>query len=174
MSGGFSGMKVWQYGDHINTDLLFPGRYTYICSTAEEIRPHLLEDLDSGFADGVRQGDILIAGKNFGCGSSREQPVLGFKTVGLQAIIAKSFSRLFYRAVINQGLNLVECADAVEAYRPGDSVTIDFQTGKIHIADREFQFLPLPQEILSIRKAGGLLPYVKYKLRQSKEGAQDG
>ena len=75
-------MKVWQYGDDINTDLLFPGRYTYTCSTADEILPHLLEDLDPAFASQVKHGDILLAGKNFGCGSSREQPALGFKAVG--------------------------------------------------------------------------------------------
>ena len=147
-------MKVWQYGDHIDTDLLFPGRYTYTCSTAEEVKPHLLEDLDSEFATRVKAGDILIAGKNFGCGSSREQPVLGFKAVGLKAIIARSFARIFYRSAINQGLVLIECDDAVEAYQPGDPVSIHPETGKITIAEREFQFPPPPQDILAIREAG--------------------
>ena len=91
-------MRVWQYGDDINTDMLFPGKYTYTCSTPEEIIPHLLEDLDPSFAENVEGGDIILAGKNFGCGSSREQPVVGLKAVKIQAIVAKSFARIFYRA----------------------------------------------------------------------------
>ena len=167
-------MKVWQYGDNINTDLLFPGRYTYTCSTAQEITPHLLEDLDSAFALQVKPGDIILAGRNFGCGSSREQPVLGFKAVGIQAIIARSYARLFYRAAINQGLILIECSDAVDAYHPGDEVFIDRRKGSIRIGKRSFRFPLLPQEILSIREAGGLLPFVKQKLRQSKDHANNG
>ena len=100
-------MKVWKYGDDINTDMLFPGKYTYTCATAEEVKPHLLEDLDSEFAGGVSTGDLLMGGTNFGCGSSREQPVLGLKAVGISAVIAKSFARIFYRAAINQGLVLI-------------------------------------------------------------------
>ena len=90
-------MKVWQYGDDINTDMLFPGKYTYSCSTPEEIKPHLLEDLDPSFAKNVQKNDIIIAGNNFGCGSSREQPVVGLKAVGIQAVVAESFARIFYR-----------------------------------------------------------------------------
>ena len=93
-------MKVWKYGDNINTDMLFPGKYTYTCSTAEEIKPHLLEDLDSSFSKDVSEGDLIFAGINFGCGSSREQPVVGLKAVGIKAIVAKSFARIFYRAAI--------------------------------------------------------------------------
>ncbi|MFC1569945.1 3-isopropylmalate dehydratase [bacterium] len=163
-------MKVWKYGDDINTDMLFPGRYTYTCSTAEEILPHLLEDLDSEFAKHVQSGDILMAGKNFGCGSSREQPALGFRAIGLEVVIAKSFARIFYRAAINQGLNLIECPDAVDVYQQDDSVSINHQAGEICIGDKTFQFSPLPQEILAIRDAGGLLPFVRHKLYQSKEG----
>lgn len=100
-------MAVFKYGDDVNTDLLFPGRYTYTCSKAEEIIPHLLEDLDPDFAKNVKKGDIIIAGENFGCGSSREQPALGLKAVGIEAIIAKSFARIFFRASINQGLLLI-------------------------------------------------------------------
>ena len=108
-------MKVWNYGDDINTDMLFPGKYTYTCATAEEIKPHLLEDLDATFAKGVQAGDVLVAGRNFGCGSSREQPVVGLKAVGVAAIVAKGFARIFYRAAINQGLLLIECPGAVDA-----------------------------------------------------------
>ncbi len=157
-------MKVWKYGDDINTDMLFPGKHTYTCSTPEEVKPHLLEDLDPEFADGVSEGDVLMAGTNFGCGSSREQPVLGLKAVGVAAVVAKSFARIFYRAAINQGLVLVEAPDAVEAYRDGDDVTLDVESGKITVGGRGFTFPPLPPEILAIRDAGGLLNYARAKL----------
>ncbi|MBN1395990.1 MAG: 3-isopropylmalate dehydratase small subunit [Pirellulales bacterium] len=157
--------KIWRYGDDVNTDMLFPGKYTYSCSTAEQILPHLLEDLDPAFAAGVRPGDILLAGKNFGCGSSREQPALGLKAAGVEAVVAKSYSRIFYRAAINQGLLLVECPEAVEAYRDGDEVRLDAAAGTIAVGEREFSFPILPPEILAIRDAGGLLPYARAKLR---------
>jgi 3-isopropylmalate/(R)-2-methylmalate dehydratase small subunit len=157
-------LKVWKYGDDINTDMLFPGKYTYTCSTAEEVKPHLLEDLDPEFAGSVQAGDILMAGTNFGCGSSREQPVLGLKAVGIAAVVAKSFARIFYRAAINQGLVLVEAPDAVDAYNEGDEVSLDVEGGKIVVGGNEFTFPPLPPEILAIRDAGGLLNYARAKL----------
>ena len=98
-------MKVWKYGNDINTDMLFPGKYTYTCSTIEEIKPHLLEDLDSNFASQVQKGDVIFAGKNFGCGSSREQPALGLKAVGISAIVADRMSGCcasFFRRFICQ------------------------------------------------------------------------
>ncbi len=158
-------MKVWRYGDDVNTDLLFPGKYTYTCSTAPEILPHLLEDLDPAFAKGVKAGDLILAGRNFGCGSSREQPALGLKVVGLQAVVAKSFARIFYRAAINQGLLLVECPAAVDAYGEGDPVELDPAAGTITVAGRRFAFPALPPEILAIRDAGGLLEHARAKLR---------
>ena len=161
-------MKVWKYGDDVNTDMLFPGKYTYTCSTPDEIRPHLLEDLDPSFTKEVHEGDIIIAEKNFGCGSSREQPVVGLKSVGITAVIAKSFSRIFYRSAINQGLLLIEAPDAVQAYKPGDHVEIDIEKGKIKINDSIYSFPPVPQEILSIKKAGGLLNYTREKLKSKK------
>jgi 3-isopropylmalate/(R)-2-methylmalate dehydratase small subunit len=159
-------MKIWKYGDDINTDMLFPGKYTYSCSTAEEIKPHLLEDLDPEFAGNVTEGDIVFAGKNFGCGSSREQPVVGLKAVGVQAIVASGFARIFYRAAINQGLLLVECADAVDAYKEGDEVQLDAEAGQIKVGKQAFSFPKLPPEILAIRDAGGLLPYTREALKQ--------
>lgn len=159
-------MKVWKYGDDINTDMLFPGKYTYTCSTAEEIKPHLLEDLDPAFAGEVKEGDVILAGKNFGCGSSREQPVLGLKAVGIQAVVAAGFARIFYRAAINQGLLLVECPEAVGAFQEGDDVRIDLAAGKIDVGGRRFSFPHLPPEILAIRDAGGLLPYARKMLKE--------
>lgn len=154
-------MKVWKYGDDINTDMLFPGKYTYTCSTVEEIRPHLLEDLDPDFAAGVRKGDIVLAGKNFGCGSSREQPALGLKAVGIMAIVAVSFSRIFYRAAINQGLLLIECPEAVHQYREGDPIEITAEEGFIRIGEKTFTYPKCPPEIMEIMDAGGLLNYTR-------------
>ncbi len=157
-------INVWRYGDDINTDMLFPGKYTYTCSTAEEIRPHLLENLDPNFAKNVKPGDLIFAGKNFGCGSSREQPALGLRAVGIQAVVAKSYARIFYRAAINQGLLLIECPDAIDAYQEGDSVVLNIDKGEILIAGKQFSFPTLPNEILAIREAGGLLEYTRQKL----------
>ncbi|MFH1676953.1 MAG: 3-isopropylmalate dehydratase [bacterium] len=161
-------MRIWKYDDDINTDMLFPGKYTYTAATAEEIKPHLLEDLDPEFAGNVKAGDLVFAGKNFGCGSSREQPVVGLKAVGVQAIVGKSFSRIFYRAAINQGLLLVECPEAVDAYKPGDEVTLNPEAGLIKVGAKEYSFPKLPPEILAIRDAGGLLPFTIRALKESK------
>jgi len=162
-------MRVFKYGDDINTDLLFPGRYTYTCSKAEEILPHLLEDLDPEFAGKVQPGDVILAGTNFGCGSSREQPALGLKAAGIAAVVAKSFARIFFRAAINQGLLLVECPEAVDAYREGDAVSLDLASGRIAVAGKSYAFPALPHEMLAIRDAGGLLPYARKKLKETRK-----
>jgi len=161
-------MAVWKYGDDINTDMLFPGKYTYTCSTAEEIKPHLLEDLDPDFANNVKNEDIIFAGKNFGCGSSREQPVVGLKAVGIKAVIAKSFARIFYRAAINQGLLLIESEEAVNAYKKGDEVIVNPEKGEIIVNNQTYTFPKLPSEIHAIQKAGGLLEYTRKKLKNRK------
>ena len=161
-------MKIWKYGDNINTDMLFPGKYTYTCSTAEEIKPHLLEDLDPSFSKNVVKGDIIFAGKNFGCGSSREQPVVGLKAVGIKVVVAESFARIFYRSAINQGLILIECPDAVKAYSEGDDINLDVDNGKIVVGGKTFSFPKLPKEILAIRDAGGLLEYTRSKLKEKR------
>ncbi|MCK5112649.1 MAG: 3-isopropylmalate dehydratase, partial [Thermoplasmatales archaeon] len=149
-------------------DMLFPGKYVYTCSTLEEIKPHLLEDLDPSFAKNVEEGDIILAGKNFGCGSSREQPVVGLKAVGIAAVVAESFARIFYRSSINQGLLLIECPDAMKAYSKGDNVSLDIENGKIIVGKKSFSFPRLPKEILAIREAGGLLPYTRKKLKKNR------
>jgi 3-isopropylmalate/(R)-2-methylmalate dehydratase small subunit len=159
-------MAIWHYGDDINTDMLFPGKYTYTCSTPDEIRPHLLEDLDASFASKVSEGDIILVGKNFGCGSSREQPALGLRSVGIAAVVAKSFARIFYRAAINQGLLLIECPDAVAAYKDGDEVALDVGKAMITVGGKAFSFPTLPAEILAIRDAGGLLAYTRKRLAE--------
>ena len=156
--------RVWKYADNINTDVIFPGKYTYSVFDPEEMAEHALEDLDPDFASQVRKGDIIVAGRNFGCGSSREQPALGLRAVGIQAVIAKSFARIFYRAAINQGLLLIECNEAVDAYHDGEPVELNLQKGEINIGGKSFDFPTLPGEILAIREAGGLLEYTKKKL----------
>ena len=161
-------MKVWRYYDNVNTDQLFPGKYTYTCITPNEIKPHLLEDLDPSFAKNVESGDLIIGGKNFGCGSSREQPVIGLKAVGIKAVIAESFARIFYRSAINQGLILIECPDAVNAYSDKSVVKLDVDSGKISVDGKEFSFPRLPKEIIAIRHAGGLLNYNREKLKTKK------
>lgn len=160
-------MKVWKYGNDINTDMLFPGKYTYTCSTPEEIKPHLLEDLDPDFKKQVKPGDVIFAEKNFGCGSSREQPALGLKHVGIAAIVAKSFSRIFYRASLNQGLLLIESPESVEAYTTEDQVEIKAKEGKIFVGNKEFSFPQLPDSIIGIMEAGGLLEYTRRRLEKS-------
>lgn len=145
--------------------MLFPGKYVYTCSKPEEIKPHLLEDLDSSFSKNVKGGDIIVAGKNFGCGSSREHPVIGLKAVGIKAVIAVSFARIFYRSAINQGLLLIECPEAVKAYSDGDKIELDAIAGKITVGSKTFSFSKLPEEIIAIVDAGGLLEYTRAKLK---------
>jgi 3-isopropylmalate/(R)-2-methylmalate dehydratase small subunit len=161
-------MKVWKYGDSINTDMLFPGKYCYTASTIEEIKEHLLEDLDTNFAKEVKEGDIIFAGRNFGCGSSREQPVLGLKAFGIKAVVAESFARIFYRAAINQGLVLIENPEAVQAYTGSEDISLDLEKGELMVGDQTFTFPPLPPEIKAIAEAGGLLEYTKNKLKEKK------
>jgi 3-isopropylmalate/(R)-2-methylmalate dehydratase small subunit len=161
-------MAVFRYRqDDINTDLLFPGKHTYTCSIGPEIREHLLEDLDPDFASRVQPGDIIIADRNFGCGSSREQPALGLRFIGLKAVVAKSFARIFYRSAINQGLLLVASPEAVDAYRDGDDVDLDAAGGTITVGGRAFSFPPLPAEMLEILEAGGLLEQIMKKSREA-------
>lgn len=162
-------VRVWRYGDDVNTDQLFPGKYTYTCSTPDEILPHLLEDLDPEFADVVQPGDVIIAGRNFGCGSSREQPAVGLKAAGIAGIVAESFARIFYRAAINQGLVLVESPDAVHAWSEGAEIEIDPGAGQLQVGGETFSIPPLPAMLLAIREAGGLLPAVRARLEQEKD-----
>jgi 3-isopropylmalate/(R)-2-methylmalate dehydratase small subunit len=158
-------MKVFYYNqDNINTDLMFPGKYTYESSDPEFVKEHLFEDLDPDFSKKAEQGDIILAGKNFGCGSSREQPAIGFKYIGIRAIIAKSFARIFYRSATNQGLLLIESPEAVSAYQKGDNIKIDETQGKVMIGKKVFDFPPLSGEMQEIIRSGGLLPYIKKKL----------
>jgi len=156
--------RVWKYGDNVNTDVIFAGKYTYNIMPPEEMARHALEDLDPGFAPGVKPGDVIVAGKNFGCGSSREQAAACLRFAGVQAIVAKSFARIYYRNAINLGLPVLQSAEASEALQTGDEVEIDFAAGKIRSGGREFGFPAYPPAVLGIIEAGGLIEYTKKKL----------
>ena len=155
--------RVWKYGDDVNTDVIFPGKYTYSISDPKEMAPHALEDLDPQFAASVRPGDIIVAGKNWGCGSSREQAVICLKEAGVAAIVARSFARIYFRNAINQALPIVTC-DAAEGVENGDEITIDFAAGTVTTPRGVFTFPPLPPEVLAIIEDGGLLPHVQKQL----------
>jgi 3-isopropylmalate/(R)-2-methylmalate dehydratase small subunit len=155
--------RVWKYGDDINTDVIYPGKYTYTELPPEEMAKHALEDLDPQFATSVQPGDIIVAGKNFGCGSSREQAVTCLKHAGVGALIAKSFARIYFRNAINQGLPIVQCA-AVEDVESGEEVTVDFSAGKVKTPRGEYSFPPLSTFVMGILEDGGLIPYVRSKL----------
>jgi 3-isopropylmalate/(R)-2-methylmalate dehydratase small subunit len=156
--------RVWKYGDNINTDVIFPGRYTYKLMEPIEMAKHAMEDIDPEFAKNVKPGDVIVAEKNFGCGSSREQAAACLKAAGVQAVIAKSFARIYFRNAINLGLAVLQCAEAADALKTGDEVEIDFAGGKIISGDRVFEFFPLPEFVLGIIEAGGLIEYTKKKL----------
>jgi len=155
--------RVWKYGDDVNTDVIFPGKYTYSISDRKEMAQHALEDLDPEFVKNVRPGDIIVAGKNWGCGSSREQAVIALKEIGVGAIVARSFARIYFRNCINEGLPIVTC-DAVDTVETGGEVTIDFEAGKVFTPGGEYTFPPLAPSIMEILDAGGLVPHVQKKL----------
>ena len=153
--------KVWKYGHNINTDQIFPGKYTYTVTTLEEIAAHALEDLDPVFAGSVQPGDVVFGGNNFGCGSSREQAVTCLKYKGVGALVARSFARIFYRNAINQGLPAIICPEAVTAACPGNPVEVDLANGLIHLPAGDFRFPAFPPNVCAILEVGGLAEYIK-------------
>jgi 3-isopropylmalate/(R)-2-methylmalate dehydratase small subunit len=156
--------KVLKYGDNIDTDVIFPGRYTYRQMEPEEMAKYAFCDLDPDFTKKVKPGDVLVAGWNFGMGSSREQAALSIKYAGIGAIIAKSFSRIFFRNAINAGLPVIVSPEAVESLEEGDEVEIHLEKGIIKSERGKFKFPPLRKDILEILKDGGLIPHTKKKL----------
>ncbi|MEE9514175.1 MAG: 3-isopropylmalate dehydratase small subunit [Anaerolineales bacterium] len=156
--------RVWKYGDNINTDVIFPGKYTYTVSEPAEMPAHALEDLDPKFASRVKPGDIIVAGKNWGCGSSREQAVTCLKESGLGAIIAESFARIYYRNCLNAALPALICPEAVHAVKDGEQVEIDLDEGEIRTIKGIYTFSPLPEVVREIFDAGGLIAHTKKRL----------
>ena len=157
--------NVWNYSDvdNFNTDQMFAGKHTYnvLSSDPESILPLLFADFDASFSKDVAKGDIIVAGDNFGCGSSREHPSVGLAHAGIKAIIVKSVNRIFYRSSINQGLALIVHRDAVEAYKQGDNLEISFDKGEIIVGQRKFTFEPLPDKLKQIIDKKGLVNYMK-------------
>lgn len=161
--------KVWKYGDNVNTDVILPARYLNMW-TPEELAPHCLEDLDADFAAQVQAGDILLAGENFGCGSSREHAPLSIKGAGVGCVVACSFARIFYRNAINVGLPIVECPGAVEEAEQGHQLEIDLELGRVtnlHTG-RQHRAEPYPSFMMDIIRAGGLVAYTRR--RNGEEG----
>lgn len=155
--------RVWKYGNDVNTDVIFPGKYTYSISEPKEMAQHALEDLDPTFAANVRPGDIIVAGKNWGCGSSREQAVVCLKEAGVGAIVARSFARIYFRNCINHALPIATC-DAVDGIETGQEITIDFAAGTVTAPAGGYTFPPLSPEVMAILDAGGLIPHVRQQL----------
>ncbi len=150
--------KVFKYGDNVDTDVIIPARYLNT-PDAKELSLHCMEDIDTEFVKNVAKGDIMVAGWNFGCGSSREHAPLVIKTCGTGCVIAKSFARIFYRNAINIGLAILECEEAAEEINANDEVKVDFDTGEIFdiTTGKKYMAQPFPEFIQNIIKAGGLL-----------------
>jgi 3-isopropylmalate/(R)-2-methylmalate dehydratase small subunit len=154
--------KAWKFGDNINTDYIIPGRYMEL-TDPEEMEKHVFEEYEPDFRERVEKGDILVAGDNFGCGSSREHAPLALKYAGISCVIAESFARIFYRNCINIGLPAMECSGVVGRVDSGDFLEIDMKEGLINNQSKEtsFKFKPLPDFMVEVLEAGGLTEYIK-------------
>lgn len=154
--------KVWRYGDHVDTDVIIPARYLNI-SDFKELSEHAMEDIDTTFAPHVQPGDIIVAGRNFGCGSSREHAPIVIQQKGVACIIAESFARIFYRNAINIGLPVLEIGEEAKKIQAGDQVEVDFDKGEIHVVNKGLTIKthPLLAFVRKIAEAGGLVNYVK-------------
>lgn len=158
---------TWNYADvdNLNTDQMFAGNLTYNVQSSEpeKIMPHLFKGFDNSFAERVKPGDIILAGANFGCGSSREHPAVGLAHAGVKAVICKSVNRIFYRSSVNQGLPIILLPEAIDAFKQGNPVKIDFVQGIVSVAGLDYRFAPLPSKLMEIFQAKGLINYVKNK-----------
>lgn len=155
-------MKIYRYGDNVDTDVIIPARHLNN-PDPKALASHCMEDLDADFASTVEPGDLVVAGKNFGCGSSREHAPLALKSCGVKCVIAASFARIFYRNAINIGFPILECPQAAEEIQPGDEVEVNFESGAIHdkTQGKVFQAAPFPAFITGIIESGGLLHSLK-------------
>lgn len=155
-------MKVYRYGDNVDTDVIIPARYLN-APDEKSLASHCMEDIDAQFAGTVEPGDIVVAGANFGCGSSREHAPLALKACGVKCVIAASFARIFYRNAINIGFPILECPEAAAAIQAGDTVAVDIGTGVItdETLGKTFQAAPFPAFIEEIIEGGGLLKSLK-------------
>jgi 3-isopropylmalate/(R)-2-methylmalate dehydratase small subunit len=155
---------VWKYGDDVNTDVIFPGKYTYTLTDISKFAEHALEDLDPAFAKDVQPDDVIVAGKNFGCGSSREQAAACIKLAGVTVIIARSFGRIFFRNCVNNGVLPIVCEAAIDAVEKGDRITVDTDACVVHTLRGVFAFPALSPSVNAIIDAGGLVKMLRKKL----------
>ena len=155
---------VYKYGDNVDTDVIIPARYLAI-QDKKELAEHCMEDIDADFVKKVKAGDIMVAGKNFGCGSSREHAPLVIKVAGVSCVIAETFARIFYRNAINIGLPIIECKEASEDIKDGDVVSIDFDSGIItnHTKGESYKGQPFPEFMQKIIASEGLVNYINAK-----------
>ena len=156
--------RAFKYGDNVDTDVIIPARYLNSFD-AKELASHAMVDIDPTFASTVEKGDIIVAGQNFGCGSSREHAPLCLKTAGVKCVIAKSFARIFYRNSINIGFPIMECEEAADKIEKGDEVEVDFSTGVItnKTKNETYQSQPFPEFLQKMIDADGLVNYVNSK-----------
>ncbi len=161
--------RVWRFGDDVDTDVIIPARYLNT-SEPEELAIHVMEGVEFGFSSKVKKGDIIVAGENFGCGSSREHAPIAIKGAGISCVIGKSFARIFYRNAINIGLPIAESREVVEETSEGDILEVNFTTGKIKnlTTGKAYSFSPFPDFVMKLIESGGLVEYTKRRLK-SKE-----
>jgi 3-isopropylmalate/(R)-2-methylmalate dehydratase small subunit len=161
--------RIWKFGSDVDTDAIIPARYLNL-SDGKELAKHAMEDERPEFVKGVKKGDLLLAERNFGCGSSREHAPLALKVAGISCIIAESFARIFYRNGFNQGVPLLESAEAAKAIKDGDRVRVDLNTGEIFdlTRDKKFSAKPIPAFMLNLIKDGGLIPHLRKAEKKKK------
>jgi len=159
--------RAWKCGDNVDTDVIIPARYLNV-STTEELAAHCMEDIDPNFAGLAKPGDLIIAGENFGCGSSREHAPISIKGAGVSCVIASSFARIFYRNAINIGLPILECSDAVRDAEKGHELEVEIEAGLIRnlTLGKTYRTTSYPKFMLEIINAGGLVPYTKRKIEE--------
>lgn len=160
--------RVWKYGDNVNTDVIFPGKYTYTVTDPAQMALHALEDLDPRFAKEMNPGDIVVAGRNWGCGSSREQAVTALAMAGVKVLVATSIARIYFRNAVNGGILPVISEAAVAAIQDGETITVDTEAFTVTCAKGTFEFPPLSPSLKAILEAGGLIPMLKAKLAAEK------
>jgi len=158
--------KAWKFGDDVNTDEIIPARYL-VTTDPKELAKHVMEDIDPEFPKKVKPGDIIVAGKNFGCGSSREHAPLAIKGAGISAVIAESFARIFFRNAINLGLPVIESPEIVKEANEGDIIEIDMENGIVRnlTKGKEYTIPKLPENLQKVLAAGGLMEYAKSRLK---------
>ena len=159
--------KVFKYGDNVDTDVIIPARYLNV-SSGEELAKYCMIDIDKDFVNNVHKGDIIVAEKNFGCGSSREHAPLAIKCAGVSCVIASTFARIFYRNAINIGLPILECDEAARDIKARDEVSVDFNTGVITnvTTGKSYKAEPFPEFMQKIMAAGGLVSYTSSKISE--------